>query len=313
MAKTYVFYHDNCNDGFGAALCAWKALGESNAKYIPIQYNTMEETIWRYNLHMSKQTKEIYFLDFCPSEKMIAHLACKHNVYTIDHHITAQSTIKNASERWKQTFRYKFDTKKSGTMLTWEYFFPRSIVPLFVKLLDDYDLYTFKYGNDTKTLFNALEMVPKEFVEWNRYMSIVELNRLLSRYASIQEYIKVKAAQVAENAFYGTISGYKAKFVFCPIYISEVGNLIANALDVDVAVVVSLNEFNKAKVSLRSVGNIDVSLIAKKFGGGGHKNAAGFYLNDLSVLWRESEDTERNKKPYKRNNRTKNKKGPALD
>jgi phosphoesterase RecJ-like protein len=30
--------------------------------------------------------------------------------------------------------------------------------------------------------------------------------------------------------------------------------------------------------SLRSVGNVDVSGIAKCYGGGGHKNAAGFTL-----------------------------------
>lgn len=32
------------------------------------------------------------------------------------------------------------------------------------------------------------------------------------------------------------------------------------------------------KWSLRSTGNYDVSAIAKDFGGGGHKNAAGFTL-----------------------------------
>jgi oligoribonuclease NrnB/cAMP/cGMP phosphodiesterase (DHH superfamily) len=32
-------------------------------------------------------------------------------------------------------------------------------------------------------------------------------------------------------------------------------------------------------IALRSVGDFDVSEIAKKYGGGGHKNAAGF-LND---------------------------------
>ena len=31
-----------------------------------------------------------------------------------------------------------------------------------------------------------------------------------------------------------------------------------------------------ANVSLRSVGDYDVSAIAKTFGGGGHRNAAGF-------------------------------------
>ena len=32
------------------------------------------------------------------------------------------------------------------------------------------------------------------------------------------------------------------------------------------------------KVSLRSIGTVDVSKISEIFGGGGHKRAAGFYL-----------------------------------
>ena len=38
-------------------------------------------------------------------------------------------------------------------------------------------------------------------------------------------------------------------------------------------------EFNRTSVTFRSKGNIDVSALAKKLGGGGHKNAAGCKLN----------------------------------
>ena len=37
-------------------------------------------------------------------------------------------------------------------------------------------------------------------------------------------------------------------------------------------------------VSLRSIGDMDVSIIAKDFGGGGHKNASGFTLNTFMDL-----------------------------
>jgi nanoRNase/pAp phosphatase (c-di-AMP/oligoRNAs hydrolase) len=45
-----------------------------------------------------------------------------------------------------------------------------------------------------------------------------------------------------------------------------------------------LGENNKAKISLRSNGDHDVSAIAKQFGGGGHKNAAGFEVDILTLL-----------------------------
>jgi uncharacterized protein len=35
--KTFVLYHANCPDGFGAAFAAWLKFGET-AEYIPVKY-----------------------------------------------------------------------------------------------------------------------------------------------------------------------------------------------------------------------------------------------------------------------------------
>jgi nanoRNase/pAp phosphatase (c-di-AMP/oligoRNAs hydrolase) len=42
---------------------------------------------------------------------------------------------------------------------------------------------------------------------------------------------------------------------------------------------------NKWSISLRSVGDFDVSEIAKARGGGGHKNAAGFEVDSFDKIW----------------------------
>ena len=44
---------------------------------------------------------------------------------------------------------------------------------------------------------------------------------------------------------------------------------------VEVAVLIRELESNKYKISFRSKGNVDVAALASKFGGGGHKHAAG--------------------------------------
>jgi nanoRNase/pAp phosphatase (c-di-AMP/oligoRNAs hydrolase) len=44
-----------------------------------------------------------------------------------------------------------------------------------------------------------------------------------------------------------------------------------------------LDKDNKCRCSLRSNGDYDVSVIAKAFGGGGHRNAAGFET-DIQIL-----------------------------
>lgn len=63
---------------------------------------------------------------------------------------------------------------------------------------------------------------------------------------------------------------------------SSTEGCINKLLDVDivkVAVSVAEVEKNSYKVSFRSKGNIDVSSCAARFGGGGHKNAAGCRIN----------------------------------
>lgn len=48
---------------------------------------------------------------------------------------------------------------------------------------------------------------------------------------------------------------------------------------IELAVLIRQVEKNRYKVSMRSKGNKDVSMICSQFGGGGHKKAAGCYIN----------------------------------
>mgnify|MGYP000274163288 CR=1 FL=1 len=72
----YVFYHANCNDGFAAALCAWKKFGKF-AKYVPIQYYREAEAVEVSKL--GTDHSDVYFLDFCPPKEMIHELAGYHS------------------------------------------------------------------------------------------------------------------------------------------------------------------------------------------------------------------------------------------
>ena len=54
--------------------------------------------------------------------------------------------------------------------------------------------------------------------------------------------------------------------------------------DIDIAIFMYELEGNDFKVSMRSSDRVDVSMIAKKFGGGGHKKAAGFEMMESSEV-----------------------------
>ena len=60
-----------------------------------------------------------------------------------------------------------------------------------------------------------------------------------------------------------------------PQFASEAGDVLAQ-LSGTFGMTWCVGEKGQVFVSLRSIGDYDVSVIAKAFGGGGHKNAAGF-------------------------------------
>ncbi len=60
-------------------------------------------------------------------------------------------------------------------------------------------------------------------------------------------------------------------------------NIIISLATVNLAIFLRQIDDDKYKISLRSKGEVDVSLIAKEFGGGGHVNAAGFVGKEEDV------------------------------
>lgn len=119
--------------------------------------------------------------------------------------------------------------------------------------------------------------------EWEGLFTDAESTVLKSETKRMESYIDSKLKNVKLGEYEGSTYG----FVFAEQFISQLGNAIANKLDseIDFALIIDMD---KNKVSLRSIGEFDVSLIAKKFNGGGHKNASGFYTShDLEAIARE--------------------------
>jgi phosphoesterase RecJ-like protein len=67
--------------------------------------------------------------------------------------------------------------------------------------------------------------------------------------------------------------------------ISECDSIVNMILSIGIIEVVGYFRIidNKLRVSLRSKGDIDVSKIASKVNGGGHKNAAGLSIDTINI------------------------------
>jgi len=87
------------------------------------------------------------------------------------------------------------------------------------------------------------------------------------------------------------------KFIWSKISLSEIekagaspealtgaiNDLLSNANEAEIALLLKEKEGRRIKGSLRSVSGIDVAELARFFGGGGHKNAAGFEIKDKNL------------------------------
>ncbi len=111
---TFVLYHAHCADGFGAAWAAWKRFG-AEARYLAVQHGAPAPSL--------PEGSEVYILDFAYTRaetETIRRRAASLRV--IDHHRTAEEELRGLDYA-------TFDNRKSGAVLSWEFFHPGKPVP----------------------------------------------------------------------------------------------------------------------------------------------------------------------------------------
>ena len=283
--KPIIIYHFPCHDGFAAAYAAWcKFRGE--AEFYPTNYDKPAPDV---------TDRDVYILDFSfKREAMQRLMSAAKSVVWLDHH-------KTAFEEWLGEVPYngKFEEKhpsstiildnhKSGAMLAWDYFFPDKLIPprLFIHV-QDRDLWQFQYPN-TKPFMQHLALYPYEFDAWhklanhneNQYLTFVSQGKLLVEQfeKQVTDILRgTKRSCVINKLFKGLAANTP------PAFQSEAGNLLAIESGT-FGLLWYQNSRGVINCSLRSQGDYDVSKIAKVFGGGGHRNAAGFQLPSFREL-----------------------------
>lgn len=262
--KIAVLYHSGCSDGFGGAYAAWKKF-KSRAAYYPVEHQMPppQEIVG----------KEIYMIDFCyPAEVLKVLKEKNRRIIILDHHKSAARDILEADE-------YLFDVEHSGAVIAWKYFFgEKKKIPLLLRYVEDNDLWSFKLKKSRET-FAAISVLPFDFKVWEKVVSSFENNKSYrKKFVSYGENI-VHYQEVLISRFISRISlvrfeGYIVFALNSSFLVSELGNRLA--LQKPPFSIIWAVSGNRVNVSLRSVGGFDVSVLAKKYGGGGHPQAAGF-------------------------------------
>jgi oligoribonuclease NrnB/cAMP/cGMP phosphodiesterase (DHH superfamily) len=241
-----------------------------------------------------RPNEQVYIVDFSISlDEMRLLLSITDNVTWIDHHKTA---IEKYQDFEHQIRGVRYDGI-AGCMLTYCYIhhmtsrgegeiksFDISMTedaPLFTKLIADWDVWKLDYGDETRnfiTAFNAYKFEPDssdwfKFFEEDNYeygMITKGESMRLFRDGWAENYMKLGFETIFEG-----VKCYAVNLGHCN---SEYFKSLSDGkYDVFIPFVFDGDQYT---VSLYSK-TVDVSEIAKIYGGGGHKGASGFQCREL--------------------------------
>lgn len=290
--KPLVIYHKDCTDGYGAAFAAWYQFRD-RAEYLACQYGDENH---KGNILEIVDDRPVYILDFSfPKDVMLEMRLRAESLVWLDHH-------KTAFDEWcggrmaRQEFRDEktytlLDNDKSGAVLSWEYFFEPEQAPRLLRHIDDRDRWQFKMEG-TREIHAMLSSVkPWSFEQWEKLLD-TPVDQLAADGAAILRAQNLHVSSMTKQAMQCAIVNPRDTYGMFPaeglavnatLHISEVGNELAKKSGT-YGLVWYVGQDGRCKCSLRSIGDYDVSAIAKTFGGGGHKNAAGFETDFTNIM-----------------------------
>lgn len=261
--KPLCIYHDNCADGFTAAWVVNNAFDGKIEFHAGVYQQPPPDVT----------NRDVILVDFSYKRPVLeAMIAQASSVTILDHHKTAEADLKDLVGATTV-----FDMTRSGCRITWDYYFPSASPPQLLLHVEDRDLWKFSlYG--TREIQAAVFSYPYDFAVWDMLMrsnidNLREDGEAIERkhFKDINELLPVVTRPM-------NIATYKVLVANLPYTFSSDA---AHKLAKDKPFGACYYDTPEGRVfSLRSDGNgIDVSEVAKIFGGGGHKHAAGFKID----------------------------------
>lgn len=280
-------YHGNCDDGFTAAWAIWKRW--PNCKFVPGLYGKDPP---------SCSDKHVLLVDFSYKRDVLEMLGqFAKSVTVIDHHKTAQADLETfatynpvdadnieevlaATQPGLGNIRAWFDMEQSGAMMAWKFAHPGALIPRFVEYIQDRDLWKFEYGEATKQFSASLRTYPMEFEVWDKLIPAAK--DLVKDGEAILRAHNANIAKFIKEVYDERIGDHTVPVVNVPYhYASDVAHaMLKEYPHAPFAACWFRRADGMIQWSLRSEDSrVDVSEVAKQiFGGGGHRNAAGYQV-----------------------------------
>ncbi len=281
--KTLCIYHGNCADGFGAAWAVRAALGDQVEFHAGIYGAAPPDVTGR----------RVVLVDFSYKRDVLLEMAqTAVSILVLDHHKSAAADLADfpapPPPAWDLSghpiggwlpdagIYALFDMHRSGAMLAWNYFLPDLQPPKLLEHIQDRDLWLFKLEGTREIQANVFSY-PYDFQVWDQLMA-TDVQLLRAEGAAIErKHHKDIAELVGVTKRRMVIGGHDVPVANLPYTLSsDAGHLMAKGepfaacyWDTPTGRVFSLRSTDEG---------LDVSAVAVAYGGGGHRNAAGFKL-----------------------------------
>lgn len=257
MSYSHVLYHANCADGFGAAYAAWTVLGDG-AEYLPVRHGDAPPEL--------PDEARVAILDFSYDRQTLLDLQARvQDFLVLDHHKSARDDLRDLS--WA-----RFDMDKSGARLAWEFWRPGEPLPELLAYIEDRDLWRWALP-ESREISLALQCYPQDFGQW----SGLSVDDLRAEGRAILNFQNQQITRAVSRARFQPVGEHSVPTVNSCLFQSEIGDELCRLHpEAPFSAVYYINQHGKQAWSLRSIGEFDVAEVARGFGGGGHRNAAGF-------------------------------------
>jgi uncharacterized protein len=266
----YCIHHSSDLDGHCSG--AIVKYHERSAKLIGINYGK------RLDLLQFHRDDDVYMVDFSLPHPQMIELSNRCRLVWIDHH---KSSLEIDLSKFNGLALIE-DQRHSACYTTWKYF-SLDLLPEAVHLLDRYDVWDhsdsrvlpFQYGMQSID-HNADSQIWCELFQPENTL----VNELIEKGDSILDYVTLSNRKLCESySFELDFEGYKWLALNIPNGSSTTFDSLRDRYSNTMTY--SFNG-NSWLFSLRS-NSIDVSSIAKKHGGGGHRGAAGFSTKNMRI------------------------------
>ncbi len=280
-----IVYHGSCPDGISAAWCLYKYYkfndNDLNMNFIA-GYNSGTCPLYKFI------DKNVIMVDFVyPAKQMDTISKISKSLLVLDHHKTTEYLL-----NYKENITIVYDEKRSGSQITWDYYFPDMLRPWFIDDIADRDLWTWKINGSRESCRGMLELgyydsVSDFISKCNMHDrdEIIKLGKTLLQ--ADEKQIKKICSRAIDCYCSPPINDDNKKWNVRLVeadgtFASEIGEVLTENENVDFAAIYRYDIIKDVwNISLRASKKKDIDLteVAKRFHtGGGHPKASAVVL-----------------------------------